>query len=185
MITKEDAGGDAGHCLCCREGLGFDREEVSVMALSTRLELFLRNNRISFSVLPHRRTETALGTAVEDQVPAVLFAKVVMVKAEGRDVMIVLPAPYNLDLLKLENALNTEDIKVDHEHDFETLFPDCEPGAMPPFGLLYGLPCYIDFRMLRGDRIYFNGGDHEESVGIATEDFLRSAKVTVVDVVAA
>ncbi|MDP3921231.1 MAG: YbaK/EbsC family protein [Candidatus Omnitrophota bacterium] len=154
------------------------------MAIASRLDEFLKNKRVGFEVIPHRKTDTAVETAQADGVPVALFAKVVMVKGGGQHAMVVVPADLRVDLFKLQDVLDTPDVKIEHEREFASAFPDSQPGAMPPFGVLYGVPCYLDYRMVAWDEIYFNAGDHEESIGMKMVDYLRVAKATIVDVAA-
>jgi Ala-tRNA(Pro) deacylase len=133
--------------------------------------------------MTHGKAERALDTAQSDGIPGGFFAKVVMINANGRHVMTVIPADRNVDLLKLRDVFETGNIAIDHERDFTRFFPDCQPGAMPPFGLLYNLPCYVDLRLIDGTEIFFTAGDHEETIGMSMWDYLRVVRPTVADLV--
>ncbi len=151
------------------------------MELPKRLIKFLRKHKVDFDVQVHTQTFTASQTAEAEHVSGKKVAKAVMVKAGGVDTMIVLPASRTVDLFKLSTALGTQDVRVEGEKEFVDLFPDCEAGAMPPFGKLYGLPCLLDRSLRDADDLYFNAGNHWETVRIAAADFLRLSKAVLGD----
>ncbi|OGW86472.1 MAG: hypothetical protein A3C35_05415 [Omnitrophica bacterium RIFCSPHIGHO2_02_FULL_46_11] len=145
---------------------------------------FLMEKHVPFQTIPHQKTYTALSTANEEHVPPRQVAKAVIVKADGTDVMVVIPANRMLNLFKLSDALGTTSIKVEEEREFKELFPGCELGAMPPIGSLYDMPSIVDVRLTENKEIFFNGGTHKESVKIATADFLRISEAEIADLVA-
>jgi Ala-tRNA(Pro) deacylase len=151
------------------------------MALSMKLTDFLEKEKVPYEILIHPRHTTAVGTAVAEHVKPGQVAKVVMAKARGKDVMLVLPGTCEVDLFKLETALKTHDLRIEEEYEFQGLFSDCEAGAMPPFGWLYDVPCYVDLGIAACTYIIFNGGSHRESIKIRSEDYLRVAKAMVAD----
>lgn len=143
------------------------------MHLPKRLVDFLQKNKVYYQVQVHPQTFTALETAEVEHISGKSLAKVVMVKAAGKTAMVVLPASRVIDLLKLSAALGTQDVSIETEKEFKDLFPDCELGAMPPFGKVYGIPCYADESLSKEKEIYFNAGNHEETIKISTADFFR------------
>jgi Ala-tRNA(Pro) deacylase len=143
--------------------------------LNQRLRQFLGTKGVKYDVIPHPPRFTSQEIAAVEHVPGDRMAKVVMVEADGKSVMLVLPATRTVDLLKLGDLLGASVVRVEEEKEFAPFFPDCEPGAMPPFGQLYGLPCYVDESLLARDEIFFNGGTHGDSVKIDTRDFVRIA----------
>ena len=146
------------------------------MSIPQKLAKFLKKHKVYYQVQVHPETFTASKTAQVEHVPGKMFAKVVLAKAEGTDVMVVLPSTRNVDLLKLSSALGKLDVRIEDEVEFKDLFPDCETGAMPPFGKVYGVPCYADERLCEGDDLYFNAGNHRETIQVSTADFFRVAK---------
>jgi Ala-tRNA(Pro) deacylase len=93
--------------------------------------------------------------------------------ADGEPVMLVLPTTRRVDLERLRALLGTAVVRLASEHELAERFPDCEIGAMPPFGNLYGLPVYVD-RALEGDRvIFFQAGSHTRAMSLAYADFKR------------
>lgn len=151
------------------------------MELAKRLVKFLKRHKIFYQVQVHPETMTALETAEAEHICGKSLAKVVMVKNRGRDAMVVIPCDRNVDLLKLSNVLGTEDLEVSEEQEFSGLFPDCEPGAMPPFGRIYKIPCYADERLSLQKELYFNAGNHQETVKISVSDFLKYSKALIGD----
>jgi Ala-tRNA(Pro) deacylase len=153
--------------------------------IGKRLKNFLDHEKVHYEILPHPERFTAQEIAAAEHTRGKEVAKVVMVKAEGKDIMAVVPATAKVDLFKLSKILGTEKIEVEQEKDFGNLFPDCEPGAMPPFGSLYNLPCYVDGTLLKEREIVFNGGNHQESVKISTKDFEKIAHAKIEDIAVA
>lgn len=146
------------------------------MELPAKLTKFFKKNKVHYEIQVHPETFTASATAEVEHVPGRMFAKVVMAKAEGDDVMVVLPSTRNVDLLKLSSALGKLDVRIEDEVEFRDLFPDCEIGAMPPFGKIYDVPCCADERLEGEEYLYFNAGNHWETVKISAADFFRVSK---------
>jgi Ala-tRNA(Pro) deacylase len=87
--------------------------------------------------------------------------------------MVVLPAPYHVALERLEEATGRRNLRLATEAEFIGLFSGCEPGAMPPFGNLYGIPVWVDESLTREDEIAFNAGNHQQTVHMKYGDFAR------------
>lgn len=143
------------------------------MAISPRIRNFLEENGVRFECYSHPPAFTAQETAAAQHVPGQLLAKTVIVKLDGRLAMAVLPAPYNVDFQRLGAAAGAERAELASEQEFAHLFPDCDLGAMAPFGNLYGLSVYVDETLTRDKEIYFNAGSHTESIKMSYEDFAR------------
>lgn len=114
------------------------------MAILKKLKDYLEKNQVSYEVGYHARVYTAQEIAATQHVPGKEMAKVVMVKADGKMVMLVLPASYRFELKKLKDVLKFKKVGMAREAEFQELFPDCEVGAMPPFGNLYNLEVWVD-----------------------------------------
>jgi Ala-tRNA(Pro) deacylase len=151
------------------------------MTASKKLISFLNKNEVPFQVITHPRRETACETAEAEFVLPSQFAKTVIVKVNGSDVLFVLPASRRLDLFKISEALRTKDVWVEEEKILKDIFPDCEKGAMPPFGVLYGLATYADVELENQKEIDFNAGSHRECVRVSMADFLRLAEAEIGD----
>jgi Ala-tRNA(Pro) deacylase len=131
-----------------------------------RLQRYLHEQGIGFETIHHARAQTAHDTAQSARLDDREFAKTVIVKLDGRVAMIVLGADRRLDLAALALATGSETVELAHESEFAALFPDCEAGAMPPFGNLYGLDVYVDDTLSDDEEIVFNAGTHTELICI-------------------
>lgn len=136
----------------------------------------LEKKRIAYEVLPHAVAYTALETAEAAHVPGPEFAKVTILLVDGRPVMAVLPAPLRVDLARLQELIGAREISLAHERTVESLFFDCEAGAEPPFGRLYGLDVYADALLSTHPTIAFNAGTHQEAMRMAFSDWRRLAR---------
>lgn len=134
---------------------------------------FLERNDVPYERHQHRRAFTAQALAAAMHVPGRRVAKSVVVKAGDQIWIAVLPASEVVDEELLAGVLGVPSVRLLHEAEFAGLFVDCEPGAEPPFGALYGLPIVIDSTLAEADRIVFRAGSHEEAIEIRYEDFRR------------
>jgi Ala-tRNA(Pro) deacylase len=144
-----------------------------------RLENYLRENQVPFEEQHHRRAVSAQEVAASEHVPGRMLAKTVMVLADGEMVMLALPAPYQVDLEKAAAALGVDEARLAEEEEFEDSFPDCEVGAMPPFGNLYGVPVYVEKTLAEDETIVFRSGTHTETMSVGYSDFERLVEPTV------
>jgi len=151
------------------------------MSIPTRLQEFLDREHVRYEVLPHSETYTASGLAQTLHVPRKELAKVVMVKMEDRPVMTVLPASWKVDLTRLKEIFGTGHVRLATEEELRELFPDCEVGAMPPFGNLYGLQVYVDQSLTEDEEIVLQAGTHTEAVKLRYQDFARLARPVVAE----
>ncbi len=151
------------------------------MVARENLVHFLQENGVHFETIRHPPAYTAQEIAAAEHVPGRFLAKVVMVVADGRLVMTVLPATHRLDLGKLKEALKANEVRLAREEEFIGLFPDCEVGAMSPFGNLYGVPTYVDKSLAEDPEIYFLAGTHQESIKISSADYARLAQPILAD----
>lgn len=152
------------------------------MPVLGRLEKFLKERNIPYKVLPHREEYTAQEIAAAMHVKGKSLAKVVMIKAGDRFVMTVLPASWKVDFEKMKESLHSSDARLATEEEFKKLFPDCEPGAEPPFGNLYDLETVVDKSLAEDERIYFNAGNHTEAVEMGYKDYASLVKPKVADI---
>ncbi len=151
------------------------------MGCKEDLENYLTEHHVPFERQQHPVAYTAQEVASSEHVPGELVAKVVMVMADDRLVMAVLPAPYRLDLAKTKTLLGAEDVRLAREDEFAPVFPDCEVGAMPPFGNLYGLPVWVDTALAEDETIICQAGTHTDTVSLTYEDFERLVQPTVAE----
>ena len=145
------------------------------------LEDYLRENRIPFETQHHPRAVTAQEVAASEHVPGKMLAKTVMVLADREMVMLALPASYQVDLGKAATALGVKEARLAEEEEFEDTFPDCEIGAMPPFGNLYGVPVYVDETLAEDETIVFRSGTHTDTMSVSYADFERLVEPTIAE----
>ena len=143
------------------------------MPILTKLKDFLDANQVAYEVRSHPRAVTAQEVAAAQHVRGREVAKVVMLRTGEEYLMAVLPAPYHVDLTRLAEASGKHDLRLATESEFAGLFPGCEPGAMPPFGNLYGMAVWVDRSLTQDEDIFFNAGNHEQTVHVAYADFAR------------
>lgn len=144
-----------------------------------KLKDYLDSEKVKYESLAHYETYTSQETAQSARVPGRELAKTVIVKIDGKMAMAVLPASkkINFDLLK-SAAGGTVELAA--EQEFESIFPDCEVGAMPPFGNLYGMEVYVDEGLAQDEKIAFNACSHIELIKLSYKDFSRLAKPKVI-----
>jgi Ala-tRNA(Pro) deacylase len=152
---------------------------------NARLKDFLDEHDVKYVSVEHSPAYSAAEVALSAHVADSDFAKTVIIKLEGEMAMAVLPANRRIDLRELRELLISDRVELAKEHEFADRFPDCEIGAMPPFGNLYGLPVYIERDLARHERIAFNGGSHHEIIKMRTRDFAHLVNPMVMDFIAA
>lgn len=148
----------------------------------TRLKETLDRNNVRYVTIEHSRAYTAAAIAAMTHTPGKEIAKAVMVLVDGALAMVVVPGSRHVDLRALKSALGADQAVLAHEHEFAHVFPDCEVGAMPPFGNLYDLPVYVDESLAKDPEIAFNGGSHRELVRLSYADFEKLVNPLVVNV---
>jgi Ala-tRNA(Pro) deacylase len=147
--------------------------------MNIKLREFLENQKVSYRRDFHRTAYTAQEVAAEEHIPGKMMAKTVVLKADGRYLLAVLPASTFADLEKVKAATGAKEVRLASELEFTGLFPDCEVGAMPPFGHLYGVPVFADRSLAMDDEIVFNAGTHEDTIRMKYADFARLAQPEV------
>ena len=149
------------------------------MPILGKLKEFLDANGVAYEVRTHIPAFTAQEIAAAQHVPGREMAKVVILRSGGEFLMAVLPAPYLVDVQALAKAAGKPDLQLASESEFAGLFPQCERGAMPPFGNLYGLPVWVDGSLARDKEIWFNAGTHDQTVHMVYDDFVRLVRPRV------
>jgi len=139
----------------------------------TRLKEFLDKEHVKYVTIGHSPAFTAQEVAASAHIPGRELAKTVIVKVDGELAMVVLPASDNIRLDKLRQKLGTKDVELAREDEFKTAFPDCETGAMPPFGNLYGMKVFVDQVLREDEEIAFNAGSHDELIRLSYSEYER------------
>jgi Ala-tRNA(Pro) deacylase len=153
------------------------------MPLSERLRSFLDAHHAEYTLTQHPKAFTAREVASMERLPPREVAKTVVIFGDGEHHMLVVPANRLVDFEELWPALGLVKARLATEDELRRLFPDCELGAMPPFGELYGLPVYFDSSLAAASTICFNAGTHREVIHMATAEFRRIAAPLVVPLV--
>ncbi len=142
----------------------------------TKLKEFLDFNDVKYVSIKHSRAYTAQQIAESVHLPGRELAKTVMIKIGGKMAMAVLPATERVDMDLLKALAGTEDVCLAGEEEFRNLFPECEVGAMPPFGNLFGMDVYVERSLARDEIIAFNAGSHTELFRMSYRDYERLVK---------
>ena len=147
----------------------------------SKVKAFLDTHHVKYVVISHSRAYTAQGIAAIAHISGKELAKTVIVKLDGALGMAVLPASYQVDLEALRRHTGVREAVLASEGEFKRHFPDCETGAMPPFGNLYSIPVYVDESLTADHEIAFNAGSHYELIKMAYADFERLVKPEVME----
>jgi len=148
------------------------------MSISSKLQTILDKNQVRYSRVSHVPTYGAQFAAAVMHAPGKEVAKTVVLRSGKRRLLAVLPAPYHVDLQRLA-AIVGGPVTVMEEKECDKLFPDCEHGAVPPFGELYGLPVYMDKALEEDLEILVNAGTRSDAIRMSSADFIRIVKPNV------
>jgi Ala-tRNA(Pro) deacylase len=141
-----------------------------------KLKEFLDSNKVKYVSISHSPAFTAQQIAASAHIPGKDLAKTVMIKIDNNMAMAVLPASLKVDFDLLKKEVGSKKIELATEHEFKDLFPECEIGAMPPFGNLYGMDVYVAQRLTEDTDIAFNAGSHTELIKLAYTDYEKLVK---------
>lgn len=145
----------------------------------SKLREFLDSHNIKYLVISHSLAYTAQGVAALAHVSGKKLAKTVIVKIDGILAMAVVPASEHVDLDHLRTLTGACTVEIASEREFRDAFPDCETGAMPPFGNLYDMTVYADISLSGQEEITFSAGTHRELVRMRWVDMARLVNPTV------
>jgi Ala-tRNA(Pro) deacylase len=142
---------------------------------------YLDENNVDYVRIPHELAYTTEDIAELAHTPAMQIAKTVIYYSDGQYGMAVVPGGRMVDMDRLRRVTGGKDVRIAHEHEFAHRFPQCELGAMPPFGHLYGMRVLVDRELAEHEDIVFNGGSHTELIRMPYRDFRRLVHPMVVD----
>ncbi|MCF8242811.1 MAG: YbaK/EbsC family protein [Melioribacteraceae bacterium] len=145
-----------------------------------KLTDYLDENNVKYVILKHSPAFTAQEIAASAHIKGKELAKTVVIKANGKMIMAVLPASYKIDFDQLQEALDIEKVRLAYEPEFKDKFPGCEVGAMPPFGNLYGYEVYVAESLADDEEIAFNACNHTDLIKMAYKDFETLVKPKVI-----
>lgn len=143
---------------------------------SKKLKEFLDSNNIKYVSIKHSSAYTAQEIAANAHIPGKELAKTVIIKINGKMAMAVLPASYKVSFDHLKDALGVNEVRLAYEQEFMDKFPDCEVGAMPPFGNIYGMDVYVAETLAEDEEIAFNACNHTELIKMNFSDFEKLVK---------
>jgi Ala-tRNA(Pro) deacylase len=142
---------------------------------------YLDQSNTDYSIREHKPAYSAQVMAAEEHEQGRYVAKPVIVKSQGQYVMCVLAAPHKVVYDKLKDYFGTEDVELAREEEIRSLFPDCEEGAEPPFGNLYGLRTIMDEALEQDDHILFQAGTHDRAIHMRMEDYISLVRPEIAD----
>ncbi len=138
---------------------------------ATNIKDYLDNNHIHYTTISHSPAYTAQTIAATAHIPGKDFAKTVVVKLDGKLTMAVLPANYRIDFDRLKKVTGAKKVELATEQEWKESFPECEVGAMPPFGNLYDMDVFVTESLSEDNKISFNAGTHTELIQMKYRDF--------------
>ena len=146
-----------------------------------RVVEFLDQAGVKYETCAHAPVFSAQGLAAAEHEHGQYVAKPVIVKADDRYLMCVLPAPNKVDLGRLKGQLKAQSVALADEDEMGTLFPDCELGAEPPFGNLYAMSTVIEKSLEADDHILFQAGTHGKAIRMDMADYRRLVQPKVLN----
>ena len=149
------------------------------MAVSVLVQEFLRQSNVAYSVFPHTPAYTAQEEAAVTHISGRDWAKPVVCFADGEPIQAVVPADLVIDLEQLLILVGADRIRLATKDELAALYPDCEPGAVPPLGPLYHQPVFVDVALAREPQVVFNGGTFGDAVCMRYDDFAALAHPVV------
>ncbi len=147
-----------------------------------KLKELLEKENVKYISKYHSPAYTAQEIAASTHIPGKDLAKTVMLKLDGKMTMTVLPASYQVNFKLLKEVSGAREAQLATEEEFKSLFPDCDIGAMPPFGNLYGMQVFADESLAKDHEIAFNAGTHYELIRLAYKDFERLVNPKIVKI---
>lgn len=144
-----------------------------------QLTQFLDANHVAYRTITHAPAYSAQQLAASTHFHGREVAKTIVVNVDGKSAMAVVPSPAMLDVRRLREAVGATKASVASESELVNRFADCDLGAMPPFGNLYGMDVFVDEALTRDQEIVFNAGSHTEAMRLAYDDFARLVKPRV------
>jgi Ala-tRNA(Pro) deacylase len=139
------------------------------------LPSFLDEMGVNYRLSRHDTTYTAQDLAAAEHIPGRRVIKPVVVKADGQFVMCAIPASHRVDLDTLRAQLQAGDVQLADEMELARIFAECELGAEPPIGRMFGMPTLMDESLFADDRVTFQAGTHQDSVTMTLADYRRVA----------
>ena len=150
------------------------------MPQQKRILEFLKENNVSFTMSQHPKAYTAQRVAASAHIRGKILAKTIVVKINGKMALAVLPANDRISFKEFSRQLHVKKVELATEEEFRKIFPDCETGAMPPFGNLYDIATYVASDLTQNNEIAFNACNHIDIITMKFEDYNRLVSPIVV-----
>jgi len=141
-----------------------------------KLQTLLDELGVPYRVSHHDTAFTASSLAEKEHVKGRRVIKPVVVQADGQFYLCALPASHRIDMDALAGQLEAQSVSLADEHRMAQLFPDCEVGAVPPVGRLYGMTTLMDESLVADDHVTFQAGTHSDAVTMTLADYRRVAQ---------
>lgn len=141
-----------------------------------RIANYLKDHHVPYEIIKHKPVYTAQEIAAEAHIPGDSLLKVVILKMDNKLIMLLESANKKIDMEDFAKRLGATRVELAHEYEFEEIFPECDVGAMPPFGDLFNIDVYIDDAIGNQEEIAFNAGNHSELIRMRFSDFERLVK---------
>ena len=143
---------------------------------SRNIVSYLKEHKVNYKTITHPPAYTAQEIAASAHIPGRALLKTVVIRVNGKLAILVEPANCKVNLAAVKKLLNTENVELAHEYEFEDAFPECETGAMPPIGELFDIDVYVDDVIRHEEDIAFNAGNHSELIKMRYADFEKLVK---------
>ena len=143
------------------------------MLIPRRIRTYLFQYQVAYSHYVHPAAYTSQEIAKAERIPEGEFAKAVVLHADGRMILAVLPGDHLINLEILKKQIGCGKLSLASEKEFIGTFRECQPGTMPPFGKLFRLPLYCDTALAKQTEIEFNAGTHVDTVRMKYADFVK------------
>jgi len=146
------------------------------MAIPQRIRDYLDSQNVSYEAIHHSQAFTAQEVAHSLHVSGKKCVKAVVAEGDRKIVIVVMPAAHRLNFQELKSTLKVNQLEMLVERELEVLFPDCDLGAVPPIGNLYGIDVWVDRAVASTEKIVFCAGTHEDSIRMRYSDFAKLAR---------
>lgn len=141
------------------------------MTIPTSIQRFLTQSGRRYSTVEHPVAYTSQEEAAAAHVSGKEWAKAVVCFADGEPILAALPAHYHVDLERLKGLVGARALRLAEERELVPLYPECEPGAMPPLGPLFGQRVFVDRSLEADPEIVFDAGTHTDAIRMSYADF--------------
>jgi Ala-tRNA(Pro) deacylase len=145
-----------------------------------KLKTYLDENKIKYVTIHHSKAYTSQEIAASAHIKGKKLAKSVVLKVNGKMALAVLPASYTIDFDLLKESLGAENVRLANEPEFKDKFPECEVGAMPPFGNIFGMEVFVEASLVEDEEIAFNACSHTELMRLEYTDFETLVKPKII-----